>query len=202
MYKNNAYATHQPFLATVLKHTTGPVLECGCGDGSTVFMRQQLDPNRLLVSLESNTGWLAKYIHMASEYHRLLHVPASNDDTPATGQVWVDFIKRQTELPDFEVVFLDSSPWSSRLACFDYFKSRARVIVIHDFDYYPGNGLLGRFDAQGNCDLSGVIRHSRLFYPDLKFKGPPTLICSEVMSVEEFQGLLGFIEAEVPAYYA
>ena len=120
-YKNHPFYTHQPFLIEILKKTTGNVLECGCGDGSTKVIKEHLKGGKLY-SLESNLEWLNKFTHLESDSHKLYHVPASNEDTPETGKVWVDFIKNTIGEIPFEVVFIDSSPWLSRKYVFDYFK--------------------------------------------------------------------------------
>jgi hypothetical protein len=41
-YKDNAYYTHQPIFIEILKKTTGNILECGCGDGSTLMIKEEI----------------------------------------------------------------------------------------------------------------------------------------------------------------
>ncbi len=215
-YKTHPYYTHQPFLGEILKHTTGDVLECGCGDGSTVFMRSILaSTTRRLVSLESNREWLAKYTHLADANHQLYHVDAGFDDTIETGSKWVDLLKTKNlnNGNDFEVVFLDSTPWMSRKCCFDYFLDKAKIIVVHDFDYFPINNIIGKvtkkeFDGRIEkieCDLSDVVKNFKLFYPPDEFfvqwTGPPTLVCSNLLSNEDFDALIKTVEQNVASYY-
>ena len=212
-YKDHPYYTHQPFLIEVLKNTTGNVLECGCGDGSTLTIKGQIkDTSRKLVSLESNLEWLNKYTHLAGANHKLYHVDATFEDTDEVGSKWVDFIQKNN-LNDYEVVFLDSSPWLSRKHCFDYFKDKAKIIMIHDFDYFPTHNIIGtvtneeKYDGKTKitCDLTGVVKNYKLFYPPLQYfageTGPPTLICSDTMDTNEFNKLMLTIESNKVKYY-
>ena len=216
-YKTHPYYTHQPYFIEILKNTTGNILECGCGDGSTTMIKEQIkNTNRKLVSLESNLEWLNKYTHLADSFHELYHVDADNNDTIETGNKWVEFIKEKN-LNDFEIVFIDSSPWLSRKCCFDYFLNRSKIIIIHDFDYFPCNNIIGKVISQNStcyngqlqetitCDLDDVVKHYKLYYPPDGFfpglTGPPTLICSNIMEDAEFNELIKTIDANIGSYY-
>jgi hypothetical protein len=213
-YANHDFYTHQPFLIEVLRNTTGDVLECGCGDGSTLIIKKELkDTQRALVTVESNLQWLSKFTNLRTATHELHHVPAGTSDSVETGMMWVGFLASRFASRVFDVVFIDSSPWMSRKAVFDYYKSKTRVVVIHDFDYFPNNGLIGRtisterVDGKEKieCDLSGEVKHYKLYYPPYSYfvgkTGPPTLVCSDTMTAEEFASLTSAIDAAVPAYY-
>lgn len=213
-YLNHPYYTHQPFFTEVLKNTNGDVLECGCGEGSTAMIRSQLKgTSRKLVSIESDKAWLDKYIHLQNAEHDFYHVPADNNNTMETGMAWVRFVESTLADRQFDVVFIDSSPWLSRKCLFDYFKTRAKVVVIHDFDYFPNNGVIGKTTSHESyqnkekitCDLTGEVENYRLYYPPYKYfagpTGPPTLVCSSVLSSDEFTALMDAIDAAVPKYY-
>lgn len=212
-YKDHPYYTHQPFFIEVLKNTQGNILECGCGDGSTLMIKDCIkNTDRQLVTLESDLNWLNKYTHLANSSHTLYHVDADNIDRLETGNKWVDFIK-QNNLNDFEIVFLDSSPWLSRVCCFNYFLDKAKVIIIHDFDYFPENNIIGTVVSRQIqddkvkivCNLDGVVKNYKLFYPPYAYfagrTGPPTLVCSNIMDDNEFQNLINKIEQNLSKYY-
>ena len=208
-YKSHPYYTHQPFLIEILKNTTGNVLECGCGYGSTVCIKDNIG-DRKLITLESNKEWLDKFRSFESENHKLYHIPASNDDTLETGQVWVDFIE-QNITDDFDIVFIDSSPWLSRKKLFDYFKDRAKIIIIHDFDYFPNNNIIGSVTSKiikGSFTKIGInmdseISNYKLYYPPFEFfaseTGPPTLVCSN--TIDDFNELINIIDTNLKKYY-
>jgi hypothetical protein len=216
-HKTFGYYTHQPFLIEIIKYTNGNILECGCGDGSTIMIKEKIkNTDRKLVSLESNLEWLKKYTQLADSSHTLYHVEASNDDNLETGHKWVEFIK-QNNLNDFEIVFLDSSPWLSRKCCFDYYLNKAKIIIIHDFDYFPVNNIIGsvvhketkyykgRLQQKIICNLDGIVKNYKLYYPPGEYfyglTGPPTLVCSNIMTDDEFKTLTGTIEQNMNLYY-
>ncbi len=212
-YKNHPYFTHQPFFMEILKNTTGNILELGCGEGSTLMIREMIkNTNRKLVSLESDLTWFNKYSHLSDDMHKLYHIDAGNDDTIQTGNIWVDFIKSM-QLDDFEIVFIDSSPWSSRTLNFYYFLDKAKIIIMHDFDYFPMNNLIGNVISSETkdgkvkieCDLNGVVKNYKLFYPPFDYfvgsTGPPTLVCSNTMDQDDFQVLISKLENNARYYY-
>ena len=216
-YKNNAYYTHQPYLIEMLKNTNGNILECGCGDGSTLIIKEEIkNTNRKLVSIESNLEWFNKYKDLANASHELYYINAGNNDTMETGETWIQFIKSNI-LDDFDIVFIDSSPWLSRVACLNHYLNQSKIIIIHDFDYFPNNNILGfvtskerkyykgKYHEKITCNLDSVVKNYKLFYPPdeyfLGMTGPPTLICSNIMSTTEFQSLMDIIEPNIDAYY-
>ena len=216
-YKTHPFYTHQPFFIEIIKNTTGDILECGCGDGSTKMIKEQIkNSNRKLISLESNLEWLNKYKHLADSFHELYHINAGNDDNIETGNKWVEFIK-ENKLNDFDIVFIDSSPWLSRKCCFDYYLNKAKIIIIHDFDYFPNNNIIGnvinkeikyfnnKYREKIDCNLDGIVKNYKLFYPPDDYfpssTGPPTLVCSNIMDNDEFHTLIKTIESNINSYY-
>ena len=101
----------------------------------------------------------------------------------------------------------------SRKHCFEYFKNKAKIIIIHDFDYFPIHNVIGSvvdeeiYDGKRKitCDLTGIVKNYKLFYPPLQYfageTGPPTLICSNIMDNEEFNKLVLAIERNKSLYY-
>jgi hypothetical protein len=212
-YKTHPFYTHQPFFKEILKNTTGNILECGCGEGSTLMIKEAIHgSDRKLVSLESNKEWLNKYMHLEDANHTLYHVDTANDDTDETGALWVKFIETN-HLRDFEVVFIDSSPWLSRKHILEHFKDKAKIIIIHDFDYFPIHNIIGRVmnseTRDGKqmimCDLTGVVNNYKLFYPPYEYftcqTGPPTLICSNILPDNEFYNLIDIVDTNSKSYY-
>ena len=205
-YKSHPYYTHQPFLKEILKNTSGDILECGCGDGSTLFIKECIKgTDRKLVTLESDTDWLNKYTYLHSELHQLYPIDATNDDTDENAKRWVDFIDSKLKNTTFEVVFIDCSPWLSR-----------KHIFIHDFDYFPNKNLIGTTVLKENLRRkdSNLIYEKiqidmepnfKLYYPPFEFfvgeTGPPTLVFSKVLSKIDFDNLIEIIDKNIPKYY-
>ena len=181
------------------------------------MIKEQIkNTNRNLISLESNLDWFNKYKHLADSFHNLYHIDAGIDDNEETGNKWVEFIK-QNNLNDFEIVFLDSSPWLSRKCCFEYYLNKAKIIIINDFDYFPNNNIIGninykeikyyngKYQEKINCNLDGIVKNYKLFYPPDEYflgsTGPPTLVCSNILNDYDFQELINKIELNINLYY-
>jgi hypothetical protein len=213
-YLNHAYYTHQPYLKEIIVNTSGNILECGCGDGSTLFIRDCIkNTNRTLVSLESDIKWLSKFVYLQNDNHKLFYVDANNVDCNDTGKRWYDYISENLKDYNFEVVFIDSSPWLSRKYSYEYFKNKAKIIIIHDFDYFPVNNIIGKVTKTNwynnkridEVDLSDEIKNYKLYYPPLEYfvgaTGPPTLICSNILSTDEFNKIINIVDNNVDKYY-
>lgn len=178
----DAYATHQPVLYTALCHTGGPVIEFGCGHGSTPLLHRYCEARkRELLSLDTDRGWLELFVPLASRWHKFVHVhdwvSALSDDR-IVGRPWA-------------VAFVDQSPWEARHLTLVAIRHTARFIVLHDCDYYPEHGLFGT----NHAPLGGTHNRGRRTYDDM-FKwwreyfplepwpyertGPPTLLGSNL----------------------
>lgn len=199
-YRSHPYYTHQPFLKEILKRTTGNVLECGCGYGSTPFIKEILaGTGRKHITLESDVEWLQKFVDLTDTLH---HIDATIEDTDANAVKWVEFIENNLKDITFDVVFIDSNPWLSRKHIFDYFKNKVTFIVIHDFDYFPNNNIIGKTVSKqtfqkGNmvCEKIEIVAEGtyKLCYPPFQFfvgeTGPPTFIYTNTISQKDLDDL-------------
>jgi len=209
------YGTHRPVLAEIIKTTAGNIIECGCGYSSTYQIRSLIDgTNRKLISLESNLEWFNKFKHLENDNHKLFYVDAGNNDTDDTGNIWIDFIKNNKIIceTNFEICFIDQRPWTARTYTLNYFLNKCKLIIVHDVDYFPTNKKWGkiirRLNTSNNIykyemDFSDVATNFIVYYPPDKYfagrTGPPTLLCSNITTKEEFSNLCNKID--VNKYY-
>uniref|UniRef100_A0A6C0BQR8 Methyltransferase domain-containing protein n=1 Tax=viral metagenome TaxID=1070528 RepID=A0A6C0BQR8_9ZZZZ len=212
---SDPFGTHRPCLVDLVKHTTGNIIEFGCGNSSTVLIRDLIkNTDRKLISLESNLEWLNKFKHLEDENHKLFHINAGNVDNDETGKKWIDFIKNNTLINnlDFEVCFIDQSPWAARTHSLNYFKDKCQFIIVHDVDYFPLNNKWGKIinethnnrSIKRDMDFSDTVKHYKVFYPPFKYyacpTGPPTLLCSNILTDNQFNNMCVNIDYE--KYYS
>lgn len=181
------YSTHQPVLYEALLRTSGPVVEFGCGHGSTVLLhRFCAKHNRQLFSLESNGEWLAKFIKYAAPRHTFIYV----DD-------WVNALVdvRGEPWAYCEVALVDQHPWRARHLTIQAIKDTTKFIVLHDCDYFPGGGFFGKSlkklsgaKDRGLRTYDDVFEYYKEFFPLEPWPypptGPPTLLASNFESCD------------------
>ena len=129
----NPYYTHQKYLTEELNKLdySKPVivLEFGTGDGSASILQSfaRKYPNLRIESYEDNYNW---YQNMKLKYY---HPNYNFNYTESWDGL---FLKGDILCFDYDLVFVDSSPWDSRIMAIEAIRDRAKVIILHDYDYY------------------------------------------------------------------
>ncbi len=112
------WATHLPALVACVAASQGPILECGAGLWSTPVLHSLCAPaRRLLVSVESNAEWIARFRHLACDWHRVEQIADWNAVPLIDGQWAVAFVDHGV------------APRGPVVAAL---RERARVVVMHD----------------------------------------------------------------------
>jgi hypothetical protein len=111
------YATHLPLLAACVAHTTGPVLELGCGAYSTPLLHA-LCVGRPLLSIENDPFWFSQFDHLGVGRHvmRLVHCPWEEVDLGGP----------------YDVALIDHTPPLRRVREIERLRGKVRLIVAHD----------------------------------------------------------------------
>lgn len=111
---------HRPMLLLALQLTNGPVIEFGCGAGSTPYLRAYCQQaKRVFATYDSNAHWAQSqggYV-------------ATNWDAPDLYQLC-------------GLAFIDHAPGEHRKHAVERFKAGADVIVVHDAEL-GGAGAYG-----------------------------------------------------------
>lgn len=172
--------SHYPILAAVVARTTGPVVECGVGWGSTPLLHY-LCRNRPLLSADMDEKWLALWDGYHTGSHTFRHLtPIRKIVEGSSGvnekiETWVAFCTEVGKQLEPSVVFLDQAPGEARVPCAIALKRYTRFIVAHDLEAdEPGGG--GNYRWR---DLNGVFK----YHVRSKRMGPWTGVYSDV---EEF----------------
>lgn len=198
------WSTHQPVLSAAAASTSGPIIEFGSGYGSTDLLHEICERDgRILITLDDDLEWLNKFAqkYLGKGYypgntgwHKFFYVPGKDSANPDSPAHWVRFLKHFDLLDqmDFDVCFIDQSPWLGRYETLKIMKNRARFVIVHDVDYFPGNGIFGKVikpikkGIEGKFDFSDVFSTFRVYFPNPPWpsdSGPPTLIGSNFETV-------------------
>lgn len=195
IHQTHPYATHQPILYEIASHTEGPIIEFGCGDGSTDLLHQICkEKKRLLISLDDDRAWLEKvqkkYAHEDCEWHQFYFVPGKKDDL--NPDHWVTFFNEHPFLKEliFDVCFVDQSPWLARYETIKRFKSHAKFVILHDCNYFPEQKIFGSIieplirdkRIAGKFDFGDMFAYFKVYFPPHPWPantGPPTLVASD-----------------------
>jgi hypothetical protein len=176
---NNAFATHQPVLYEIARRCQGPIVEFGCGEGSTRLLHHVCAQRGVrLLTLDSDAEWLDRYSNaLSSDLHEFRVVEDWGDELAGT------------EREQWGLAFIDQGSWEARADTAKRLADKAEYLIVHDHDALPGMGLLGRsirpiFGPHdvGERDFDDEFTYWREFFPDapwpLPTTGPPTLLAS------------------------
>ena len=116
----DSYGTHIGLLTCAAMHTTGPILEIGCGDYSTPILHGICSKsNRKLVSVETKLDWFKKFKRFETSWHN------------------VRFAKEEHETHKLQkrwgLVFIDG-PDPTRSSFVKLVAKISDVVLIHDTD--------------------------------------------------------------------
>lgn len=171
---NGGFFSHFPFLATAIAKTTGPILECGAGWGSTPLI-QYMAGGRKIVTADTDHAWLDRFsVGYASPMHQFWHISDPNGSTEALDLMaaWDRFVTNRPE-ERWGLVFLDQAPGEARVPVAGILRGRADLIVAHDLEAdEPGAG--GNY---GWRHLKDMFKYHRI----VKRLRPWTGIFSNVM---------------------
>ena len=167
----NPYYTHQRYLEGELNRLdyNKPVivLEFGTGDGSASIFHRFVNKyhNLRVESYDDSISWYGdmkrKYYHQNYNFN----YAASWDELFKEGDLL---------LFDYDLVFVDAGPdFDARIKIINYIKDNAKVIVLHDYDFYnkgimedhyftgPGSFFGDRYSKefilQGNNEYPGTL---------------------------------------------
>ncbi len=120
MNKIEPYASHLPVLATCLCHTSGPIIELGCGFYSTPLLSLAAMYGRQVDTYETNSQWLdqiADLLPARPRSHRLIAID-SYDGIPLPNK--------------WELALIDHEPGNRRAADIERLSGCCDIFVAHD----------------------------------------------------------------------
>lgn len=197
-YLKDAFSTHQPVLYAAALASKGPIVEFGCGYGSTDLLHEICKKDgRLLISLDDNKKWLNRFKekYKNEKWHHFYFVPGKNENNRENPSHWIHFLETNQLLNNtfFGVCFIDQSPWLGRYETLKRMKDKSQFVIVHDADYFPEHGIFGKVikpinrkkRVEGEFDFSDVFAFFEVYFPSQSWPaetGPPTLIGSNFES--------------------
>ncbi len=197
-HKTDCFATHQPVLYEIAKNTTGPIIEFGCGNGSTDLLHAICEEEqRILISVDDDLDWLTRFAdkYKDDEWHHFYYVPKNEGQDSQSPEHWVKFLDEfhLLKTTNFDLCFIDQSPWLARYETLKRLKGQSRYVIVHDCDYFPIKGVFGSIiepirstrNLPGKFDFSDVFRTFKVYFPLAPWpspSGPPTLLGSDFES--------------------
>ncbi|HSX12795.1 MAG TPA: class I SAM-dependent methyltransferase, partial [Chlamydiales bacterium] len=190
-HRSDSYYSHQPVLYEIAMHSKGPIIEFGCGFGSTDLLHAICKENkRILISVEDHLEWLNIFKEKYKEdpWHQFFYVPGKPHKESDSVQHWIDFMYNSDLLNSlqFDVCFIDQHPFSARVEAIKFMKNKTKFVVLHDCDYFPMNQIMGKTivpiseSTHGDFDFSEVFKYSKIYYPGSPlWTAPPTLVGSD-----------------------
>lgn len=203
--------THAPFLKHLLgslsEGETGLlIVEIGSGLFSTPLLADALSEkmsksnHHRLISLENSNEWGVKVKALVERFEPVAEVRVEIPLEPGLRRL-------RKEVNQIDVLFVDSSPWESRVQALEVLEPISDVVVVHDVDFFPRNGLFGtevghikypklnfRLEPYFTPDRVGSRDYSEMFtywveiFPEEPAgpTGPPTLIASNRVDVRNY----------------
>ena len=92
---NNGFATHQPVLEKIISLVDGPILELGCGEGSTELIHHYSVEKKIQVlTIESDKQWMERYTYLQNENHEFIANENLNEWENLVDE-WTEYLKNQ-----------------------------------------------------------------------------------------------------------
>lgn len=120
------WCNHRPLMYIALeltKQSTKPILELGCGYGSTKQLHEYLeDDGRKLISFDTDENWLNTFKHLEAPNHSLIY--KQDKDT-------TEWLKEITS-NEISVCLVDHAPGERRHSDIQLIHEKCDILVIHD----------------------------------------------------------------------
>ena len=163
MTQDLGYLSHVSVLASVLSRTTGPVLELGCGWGSTPLIHYMCR-DRHVYTVESNREWMENFRHYHRRTHYFRQVGHEEMSVERLMKAWAHFAHEVCGGPVYwDVCFVDHTPGESRVPVIMALRGRVRFFVAHDVeaDIPPSGGNYGWKQLEGAFKHETIMRSIR-----------------------------------------
>lgn len=77
------------------------------------------------------------------------------------------------------MIFIDQSPWESRIKTLDLLINKSNITILHDYDYY-NKGLIENIFDVGDDSFFGKYLSKNISSEGFSDELPPTLIFTKI----------------------
>ena len=128
--KIDPYSTHKEYTEIEIKKlkSKSSVLELGVGHGSSPIMYEfcKNNPSANVLAFETNAAWFETIFELYGDLPNYVFNLIEN---------WDDLSNHLNE-NQYDLVFVDQSPWEARITSIDTLKDKTKTFILHDYDYY------------------------------------------------------------------
>jgi hypothetical protein len=163
----NPFGTHRKVLIDILNSlpNSSLIIELGVGfSSSSIFNKySQSNPNVNVYSYETDGKYLKKISEKYQRVNYLFNYVES-----------YTLVDQYSHFENIDLVFVDQSPWQSRIDSMLLLSNKTSIFILHDFDYYT------KKYSKSNNSLYNIEFFIELF-PNYEIyiygeKYPPTLV--------------------------
>jgi hypothetical protein len=165
--------SHYPVLAAAVHRTHGNILELGMGDWSTPLL-SFMCKDRLLISCDSDRGWMDQFREYEGPLHRFVHVPSEKEffDSDPKIRMIPQWAKLKCLDEAWGVCLLDCAPGEVRPELAIRLKDKCSYIVAHDFEELDKSTPCG-----SNYGWAKILPHFRYVFVWKRYR-PHTAVLS------------------------
>ena len=139
---SDPYYTHRKYLKKELSLLDSKnklkILEFGVGEGSSsIFNEFALNNKNIKIeAFETDKAWLDE----TKEKYELDNYKFTHIDN------WNDFLIEKNFQENYDLIFVDQSPWEARVKTLDILINKSSVTILHDYDYF-NKGFIEELDS-------------------------------------------------------
>jgi hypothetical protein len=130
VHNNSAYCTHQKYTKKELDNlkSNSVVLELGVGNGSSPLMYEfcKSNPESKVISFETDGAWFEQMFKKYGDLDNYIFNLIED---------WND-LENHLSSDEYDLVFVDQSPWWARIESIDLLKDKCNLFVLHDYNFF------------------------------------------------------------------
>lgn len=175
---SNPYYTHRKHLINCLTTLTSSskkkkinILEFGIGEGSSSILNEFAFKNKNfnIQAFETEKSWFDD----TSSKYKLDNYKFTYIDN------WDEILKEENFNEQYDLIFIDQSPWESRIKTLDLLINKSNIAILHDYDYY-NKGLIENIFDVGEDSFFGKYLSKNILSEGFNDELPPTLIFTKI----------------------